>query len=480
MFVLLHQLAFGKFNNLMKLKRFFYHTGFISSLILLSGCASIKPEAPVEKYLEEIKKPQLSIIALPVNLEVADLEILINKQISGLIYEDNSLKDNGGDNLMVKAWKNGNIRLSMIGNELRWTVPLKLWLKAGFKIEKLGIALSDYREFNAEIVLNFKTKLDFTPDWKIKTNTIAESYEWIKAPSIKIGMIEFPITTIADYILKANLNVLGKELDKAASNYLDLGPYLTGLWKVMEEPIPIPGEQKIWIFAEPVDVLSLPIEGREGKIYFGTGIQSYLWCFINERPDFTVRKKIPPLKKVNTIPKESSINVSVDLPFSDIEKLANKEIVGKTFENGGRKITVQEVKLYGSDGNMIVETLVSGSIKGKLYFRGKARYQPEKVSIDITDFDFDIKTSNILHKSASWLFGSTIRNTISKHLSFPIKEQIEEIKKSVNSAANNYEIASGIKLKTELRDIIPGEITILPEKIRTQIQLSGNIELINK
>ncbi|MDO9512737.1 MAG: DUF4403 family protein [Bacteroidales bacterium] len=464
----------------MKLKNLFFLIITVWFMILINGCASVKPEAPVENYLEEIKKPQLSVISLPVNLDIGELENLINSRLKGLIYEDNSLTDNGGDNLMVKAWKRDNIRLSMMGNELRWTVPLKLWLKAGFKLEKLGIALSDYREFNAEIILKFKTKLDFSSDWKIKTNTTAEAYEWISTPSMKIGMFEFPITMVADYILTSNLNVMGKELDKAAANYLDLGKYMSELWTAMENPIPIPGEQKVWIYAEPIEVMALPIEGKNGKFIMGTGIQSYLWCFVNEKPVFKTNKAIPPLKKVNAIPKESAINVSVDLPFTEIQKIATKEIVGKMFENGNRKITVQEIKLYGSKGNMIVETTVTGDIKGKLYFRGKAMYQPKKESIDITDFDFDIKTSNILHKSASWLYGSTIRNTIAKQLSFPISEQIEDMKKLVNSAANNYEIASGIRLKAELRDIIPGEITILPDKIRMQIQLSGKIELINK
>ncbi|MBK7214071.1 MAG: DUF4403 family protein [Bacteroidales bacterium] len=135
-------------------KRFIPGLLILGLIIALSSCkTAFIPEQPVESYQSYIYKPKPSLINVPVEMKVSELETFLNRQLTGLIYEDNSLEDNGGDNLMVKAWKKDLIKLNFDKGQFIYTVPLKLWIKAGWKIEKFGISLSDYREVNAEISL---------------------------------------------------------------------------------------------------------------------------------------------------------------------------------------------------------------------------------------------------------------------------------------------------------------------------------------
>jgi hypothetical protein len=112
------------------------------SAILIAGCRStLLPEKPAESYQEFRYEPKPSLINLPVEMKVSELELFLNKQLTGLIYEDNSLEDNGGDNLMVKAGRR-QYQAEFRQGQFTYNVPLKLWIKAGWKIDKFGITLS--------------------------------------------------------------------------------------------------------------------------------------------------------------------------------------------------------------------------------------------------------------------------------------------------------------------------------------------------
>ena len=102
------------------------------TVLLFTNCNPVKTlstEKVPEQYdlLEE--KPTLSIITVPVDIKIKDLEASVNEAMRGSLYEDFSYTDNGGDNLMLKAVKSRNVKLSLNGNTIKYEVPLKLWFK---------------------------------------------------------------------------------------------------------------------------------------------------------------------------------------------------------------------------------------------------------------------------------------------------------------------------------------------------------------
>ena len=152
---------------------------FITIILAFQSCktSSIITEKPVEKYAEFNYNPVPSTISLPVEMKVSALEAMINRKLTGLLYADTSLDNNGGDNLMVKAWKKEDFTIKYENNQLVYRIPLKLWIKAGWKVSKLGITLSDYKELNAEIALKFKTTFYLNKDWSITTFTSSNEHE---------------------------------------------------------------------------------------------------------------------------------------------------------------------------------------------------------------------------------------------------------------------------------------------------------------
>ncbi len=414
------------------------------------------------------------MINLPIDLEVKAIERIVNKELTGLIYEDDNIAD---DNLMIKAWKTGQIGIDLAGHELIWQIPLKLWIKLGVKIEKFGISVSDTYELNAEIQLNYKTILGISPDWSIKTTTLPRDYKWIKQPTLKLAGINIPVTYIADEVLKSNQGMISKEIDKAVAGSFDLKKMASETWETIQKPIKISDDYNVWLKITPSEVKSMPITGQNGKIVYKAGIVSTTQCYVNQEPPISETVKLPNLKLTTNINDSFEINMLTDIPYTYIETLAKEQLVNKTFKEGKRSITIDDIKIYGSYERLIVEAIVHGSIKGKIYFTGKPVFNAENSVLEIEDLDFELKTRNILHSSAAWLFESKIRKEIAKYMAYPIGDQLLLAKNLLSSYIGSYPVGKGIILKGNLSKLAPGQIILTPGSIKANMIFTGNLKV---
>jgi len=104
-------------------------------------------------------------------------------------------------------------------------------------------------------------------------------------------------------------------------------------------------------------------------------------------------------------------------------------------------------------------------------------YNAEKMAVEITEPAFDVKTKNGLAKSASWLLKGVILKQLAPYLTYPVKEDLDKIKKDVNLMLTNYEIINGVSLKGNLNDLSVLNLSLVPGAVRIQVNLKGNIGL---
>lgn len=446
------------------------------SAILIAGCRStLLPEKPAESYQEFRYEPKPSLINLPVEMKVSELELFLNKQLTGLIYEDNSLEDNGGDNLMVKAWKKDNIRLNFDKGQFTYNVPLKLWIKAGWKIDKFGITLSDYREVNAEISLDFHTSLAVNKDWSLTTKTVSDGYRWISKPVLKLGPIDLPITFIADMIIKYNMGTISTAIDEGMKTSLDLRSNAQKAWVEIQKPMLLDEGYKLWLKVTPVSIAAAPITGSKGVIRHTSSIQAVAECFTGKEPEYKVNKKLPDIQPVTKPADDFLINVNSYISYSYIDSLSKSLLVNTSYTFGKRKILITGVDIYPGDNRMIIETSVSGSLNGKLYFAGVPTYRVADSSIVMSDLEFHLKTRNLLLKSASWLANGGIERILEKKMVFPIGSELKETYNLISDNLRHYEIAEGFFLSGQLSRMEVSQPVLTKESVIAPVSLEGKL-----
>lgn len=453
---------------------------FAIGFVIMQGCKSpgIATQAPTENYMNIEYKPKPSTISVPVEIDVKSVETLLNKEINGLIYEDNSLTNNNNDNLMLKVWKRDNFKIDMEGDQLSYRIPLKIWAKAGFKFEKLGISISDYRDINLEIALKFKTKVTLNKDWSITTKTITEGYDWISQPTVNIAGYNLPVTFVADAILKANQSRISNEVDDAIKTNLDIKSLIISPWKMIQKPVKISDEYKMWLKITPTEIYSQPLLSKNNKIKNTIAFKTITETYIGNEPPYKISTTPPQLNIINKVDEGFEVNVLSDIPISEANTLARKYLLGKTFENGNKKITINEMRLYGGDGKIIVETDVTGRLNGKLYFTGIPYYNSADSTIRVKDFNFEMHTKNALLKSANWLMHASFVNMIEKRLVFPLGRNIKEARKMLQNSLTNYDMGMGATLKGQLNDLNVDGILLTRESIKASILFKGKITIL--
>ncbi len=457
---------------------------FILSFLLLlflgfSGCSVLKIQRPPESY-EEVKiQPPVSCLSIPFEANLKKMELLVNRQFSGLIYADTSFDDNDHDNLMVKAWKMADIKLSMNGNQLFYQVPLSVWIKKKFVIGAFGIGVSDTREVTGQVILKFHTRLAIQKDWSISAITFSDGYEWVTTPVIQLaGGISIPLPFISDLLLEANQKDINTQIDKAFQSSFDLKSWFTPVWKNIQVPIKLSGEYPLWVKITPLEITTVPLQGSQEMMNHTIGIKAYTELFYGDEPAYQVNETLPDLKITSRLDDDFRISMGVDVPFPVINEVAAKQLVGKQFQQGKYLIEVKDVFLYGSGGKLVIALKIAGSVRGTIYLSGKPYYDRESSSLKVKNLDFDIRTKNVLIKSASWIFHQNLLQTLSQQLTFPLGDQLNSAQNQLQSFLDGnkkvqYFGISGAIDKPEI-----GDILITRASIKTMIIFTGKLKIV--
>ncbi|MBK7030140.1 MAG: DUF4403 family protein [Bacteroidales bacterium] len=428
-------------------------------------------------YQEFKYQPEPSLINVPIEMKIPELELFLNRQLTGLIYEDNSLDDNGGDNLMVKAWKKDAIKLSFDKGQFIYTVPLKLWIKAGWKIEKFGISLSDYKEVNAEISLDFHTGVGVNKDWSINTKTVSDGYRWISKPIMKLGPIDLPITFIADLIIKYNMGTISTAIDEGMKSSLDLKTNVQQAWIDIQKPMLLDKDYKLWLKVTPKSISAAPINGSKGFIRHTSSIQAVAECFTGKEPSYNVNKTLPDLTPVSKLSDNFIINLTSYIGYEYIDSISKALLVNTTYAVGKKNLTITGVNVYSGEDKLIVETDVTGSIKGKLYFAGKPVYRAADSSIILSNLDFHLKTRNVLLKSATWLANGGIERILEKKMVYPVGGDLRNTYDLLEENLKHYELAEGFYLGGQLLKMDVMQPVLSKQAIIAPVVIEGKVHV---
>lgn len=476
-FLLCFQLASAKRNRFTAQTQDSVHvdTTAVKDLALelkAEGDSLFVEERPEEIYNEVVYTPKKSILHIPIEINMALMEKIINDNFQGLIYEDDDIED---DSLMTKAWKERDFRIAYDGNELTYSVPLKLWIKKRFD---LGITTTD-REIEGSISMTFKTKIAFSKDWSILSETKIVDYQWLKTPTIKIIGMNVPIKMIAEKLIKDYQEEIGKEIDKSITKYIPLKEYVQSIWESVQDPIDIStADYKAWIRTTPQQLYSTPIEGQYGILQTTLGIHCLMEVFMGKTPRLATKAThIPPYKQYKTTDEKFSINILGDIPFEMVDSVAKSIMIGETFGDGRHQIKVDSIEVYGQEEQLIIGLQVSGFINGKIYLNGKPYFDQESSSIRVSDVDFKISTKNFLAKIVNLFYRKGIKRKLEENLVFSLKEELSLVKEMTRSELFNMEIMKNVRLNGYLETLNVNKIFLAKEGIKVDLDLRGKMSV---
>ena len=447
---------------------------FAALVLTLNSCKTLQIEKPRESYLPSNLAPAMSELPLQVELDVKKLESSINKKMNGLIFDGSNLANK---DVTVKVWKAQNFTFSISNNVIEYRVPLKVWTRFAWKVEKFGYTIGDQYEANGSIALTYKTTISIDKNWKLVSKTSASGYEWIETPKLNVVGVTVPVTPIASLALSQCDKLISNQIDKSLTEMVDLKKYISMAWNEAQKPRQVSADNNLWIRITPKDLFVSPFTTVASKLNLSVALNAQIESFMGTKPDANPLVELPAFNTVVKPAQQFNLNIGADVTFDKIAEMAKAQLLGKTFEQAGKKITITDLSLYGSGGKAVFIADVTGSLKGRIYFTGKMAYNAEKVAVEITEPEFDVKTSDALVKSAGWLLHGMILKQLSPYLTYPVKSNLDAVKLQVNQMLANYTVMDGVVLQGKLNSLNVTDLSLVPGAVRIQANVKGNIAL---
>lgn len=414
---------------------------------------------------------KISLIAMPMEVSLTEIERQLNKNMTGLIYNDTILND---DKTEMKVWKTEPIKLSEKNGAIVSVIPLKIWAKFKYGTEFMG--LNDTKEINLNGTITIQSRAKFV-NWKLTTTSSIENFEWNESPNIVVAGKNVPITYIINPTLSLFKGKIAKKIDEAIDNTCDFKKQVLQVLETISTPFLASETYETWFKLVPLELYSTQAELKSNKISLDLGLKCTMQTLVGVKPQNNFDKSKITFKTAGKITPEFSASVAAVSSYESASRLVTKNFAGQEFGSGKRKIIVQKVDLWQKEGKMIVALDVLGSISGTIYLSGVPKYNASTKEIYFDEMDYVLDTKEILTKTANWLLQGMILNKIKENCKYSIQTNLEEGKKNMLPYLTNYSPMKGVFVNGKMNDFIFEKISLNENAIIAFITTTGKMNI---
>lgn len=443
---------------------------FIAMYFTACGIVKNQPQRPMESYQPPTEvPPSVSTVNIPVRLNAAEIERLLNNRLSGVIYEDKNLEDDG---LMMNATKSQNINIRLDGLQMNYRVPLKLWI---FK------KVFGNRGFEAEgeLALTFRTTININPDWTVQPVTELVGYDWIKNMAMKTGFGSIDVKYIANIIIDRSKSTLTSAIDQQLRNQFQIKSSLEEAWQLMQRPVSMNSSYGTWwVKLTPQSIAMTPFRTVGDVIESTITATSFAEVVAGtQQPNFYPNTSLPPFQLGGAAVNDFAANLTTDISMKEAESMAKTYVLNQKFYPGGKEIVVRDIQLFGQNDKIVVNVSFTGSYEGSLYLIGRPIFNPKKNTIEMEDLDYDLQSKDFMLRSAKWLFDKVILKKMKEACVFPLDENVQYFKTTMNDMLREYKFTNNVILRGMVSNINVQRIQILQGNIKIYVSSNGTLNL---
>jgi hypothetical protein len=444
-------------------------------VLIWFGCKSIQPEAPNYPPARKTYTRTSSGINIPIEIPLSVIEERLNKQFRGVLYDDDSYTRPTNDDVKIKVYQNNRIVVGAAGDQLLFTIPLKIWAQARWKACSFCPEIEKQTIFDVEVFL--KSKVEVLKNYQFRMTTSADGFEWRSAPTISLGPIDIPIARLLEGVLQTQLTNITKEIDKGVNSAVDLKSQISELWNMAQNPILLDDSSKTWLTMEPKNIQLAPITSNKQNMLINLGLETFIETKTGTKPADKTKSVLPDLKLTPQPAKDFSINVQSILGFTEATAIAKRAVLGKTFAWKKKVVKVEDIEIFGKGDLAYIRLLLSGSAKGELFLFGYPKYDGSNNTLYFDQLDYDINTKSSLIKAANWMVGSTIQKQLQNQLVFSFDKEVKEVRKDLEARLKNYKYKKLFTITGVITDFSVKDIYVADDHFDVHLNANGRASL---
>jgi hypothetical protein len=328
-----------------------------------------------------------------------------------------------------------------------------------------------FDEPERRVNIGFTSKFELLPNHMLKTKiTRTEPQPLDKCAVCFWGQ---DVTNSVMDGLKAELDLSKKAMEDSFGSY-NVKPYLQQAWNKMNDVYSIPG---IGFFSlHPKSLRMEKINAQNDFLNINIGISATpVISFIKPVENTTA---VPDLSNANH-PGGFNIYLEAALQYDSLSRVLNGYLVNKRFDVSEglfkKHIIIENTMVSGNEnGDLLIRVDFSGSFEGTAFFTGKPIYNTDTKTIEVQEMDYDLRTRNLLLKTAKWLFNNKIISELKKYTSFKMENYYTTASTNLNIWMNK-EWTKGIKGTGSVKDITLTSVKALPEHLLIRSNCTGQL-----
>lgn len=332
---------------------------------------------------------------------------------------------------------------------------------------------------NGTAKLQFVSTLQIDSSWALKTTTLLVGNEWIKKPKLSLGFANLPIETISNAALGKVKPLIEEGIDQSIQDNFNLRTTMMDVTKKMNTPIRLHEIYGGWVYMVPDTAYITGIKNKQGISSGQIAIQAKT-VVSSVEPDIKLFPKLPHLIWKTKLVDTSKLALQMDFAYSYMDSLAREQVVGQTFADGARSITVTNVKCGPIGQDLAFTVTTTGSYKGDLVISGRPRYDSQLQVIKVPNASVSVRTGNVLHSAAAWLLQGKIKTELQKALEFPLHDKLASAQAAIDKYIDDYYNPYNMTVTAKMNNLDLKDLSPRAEKVTTTITSGLYINVLFK
>ncbi|HSA55829.1 MAG TPA: DUF4403 family protein [Gemmatimonadaceae bacterium] len=286
-----------------------------------------------------------------------------------------------------------------------------------------------------------------TPQWQVRTRTRIgrlQAFSDSGRDRCRVTPLRIDVT---DRVLGATRGLLERGLASIDSGVArwDSRARFEQIWRTLQRPIR---------FRDSVYMLIAPLGAQLGNVRVsGDTVIAPLRLTAVPRVvtgpypnEFELFTPIPRLELGGRVGRGARVRLEGTMAWPVGSDLLRVALVGRSVEQSGRRLTIDDVEIFGIGGGRVALGItLGGAVRGRLYFSGTPSLDREHRELHVPDLEVDVGSANLLVRGLEWLKGNDIRDFLRARARFSEADLIDRLRTMAQEGINKP-LTDGIEL----------------------------------
>ena len=215
-----------------------------------------------------------------------------------------------------------------------------------------------------------------------------------------------------------------------------------------------------------------------GTLLLCSGVLLAAGLALSRLPGWWWLAPLPPLELASDVRRGARVLLDASFTYPVATVMLRNALVGRSLKQGRHLLRIRDVRISGlGGGKVVLGVLLSGAVRGRLFFTGTPGYDLPTRQITVPDLEYDIGTAQILVKGYEWLNDMSLRDFLRERARIPDSAVVHKLTMLAEQGMNRDLPARGTHLSGRIDQAGVIAVRATLEEIRVRAVANADLKL---